>query len=242
MRPTLVLATALSLCFAGRASGQCAPPPPDSGRATAASVPFQDEIEQFEAADKANPPPTGGVVFVGSSSIRLWPNLKADFPEANVLQRGFGGSELWQVLYYAPRIVLRYCPKRIVVYAGENDLVAGRSPEQVLADYRDLVALVRQYLPSTEIAFIAIKPSESRWALADRMLRTNQLVREFSSGDPRLVYIDAYTPMLGPNGRPRRDLFVADSLHMSADGYALWRGLVAGFVYGHAASSSNPHD
>src|SRR3954471_13031562 len=132
MRAPLLLATTLSLCLVGRASSQCAPAAAHATATTTANVPFEDEIEQFEAADKANPPRKGGVVFVGSSSIRLWPNLKADFPGVNVVQRGFGGSELWQVVNCAPRIVLPYCPTRIVLYAGDNDLAAGRSPEQIL--------------------------------------------------------------------------------------------------------------
>jgi lysophospholipase L1-like esterase len=242
MRPTLVLATALSLCTTSHALGQCAPAPAHAITATTANVPFEDEIEQFEAADRASPPDSGGVVFVGSSSIRLWPNLKADFPGVNALQRGFGGSELWQVVNYAPRIVLPYCPKRIVLYAGDNDLAAGRAPEQILKDYQDFVALVHGSAPHARIAFVGIKPSGSRWALADKMRRTNQLVRDYSSTDPRLVYIDAFTPMLGRDGRPRPDLFVADSLHMNAAGYALWRDLLAGFVYGRDPIHSKAHD
>ena len=242
MGQTLVLAIGLSLCLASRAPSQCVPASAKTRVSTAANVPFEDEIEQFEAADKTNPPAKGGVLFVGSSSIRLWPNLKADFPGANVLQRGFGGSELWQVVHYVPRIVLPYCPKRIVVYAGDNDLAAGRSPEQILKDYRDFVGVVHRSLPSTSIAFVAIKPSASRWALAEKMRRTNQLVRDYSFRDPRLVYIDAFTPMLGPNGRPRPDFFVADSLHMNAAGYALWRDLLTAFVYGREPIHAKAHD
>jgi lysophospholipase L1-like esterase len=240
MRTALVVAAALSVCVGARTSGQCAPGLL-TPRASAASAPFEDEIAQFEASDKVSPPAKGGVVFVGSSSIRLWPNLKADFPGVNVVQRGFGGSELWQVVDYAPRIVLPYCPKRIVVYAGDNDLAAGRTPEQVLDDYKDFVALVRGSLPQTRIAFVAIKPSGSRWALADKMRRTNQLVRNYSSRDPKLAFIDAFTPMLGRDGAPRGDLFVADSLHMNARGYAVWRDLLTAFVYGRDNDGARVH-
>ena len=98
--------------------------------------PFGPEIRAFEEADRINRPKPGGVLFVGSSSIRLWPDLKADFPGVNVIQRGFGGSQIDQVVYYAPRIVLPYKPSVIVLYAGDNDLAAGRTPEQILADSR----------------------------------------------------------------------------------------------------------
>ena len=129
-----------------------------------------------------------------------------------------------------------------MVYAGDNDIVAGRSPEEILKDYQDFVALVRRSLPSTKIAFVAIKPSPSRWALAEKVKQANQLVRDYSSSDPSLVYIDAFTPMIGPNGRPRAELFVADSLHMTATGYALWRELLRPFVYGQNAVRSKAQE
>jgi lysophospholipase L1-like esterase len=232
MRKTLILAAALSTAVGTRTSGQCPRTSLSARPADTAAIPFEGEIEQFEASDKTSPPAKGGVVFVGSSSIALWPNLKGDFPGVNVVQRGFGGSELWEVVDYAPRIVLPYCPRRIVLYAGDNDLAAGRSPEQILTDYQNFVELVRGTLPDTKIAFVAIKPSGSRWALADKMRRTNELVRRYSATNPGLVFIDAFTPMLGANGAPRQDFFVADSLHMNASGYALWRDLLAPFVYG----------
>jgi lysophospholipase L1-like esterase len=231
MRSTLLLAAALSACLGNGAAAQCARPAIPVRSSAAANVPFEDEIEQFEASDKVSPPQQGGVVFVGSSSIRLWPNLKADFAGVNVVQRGFGGGELWQVVDYAPRIVVPYCPQRIVVYAGDNDLAAGRSPEQILKDYQDFVSLVHRSLPETRIAFVGIKPSGSRWALAEKMRKANELVRAYSSTQPGLVYIDAFTPMLGRDGRPRAELFVADSLHMNARGYAIWRDLLTPFVY-----------
>ena len=243
MTRTLLFITALAVCVGPRARGQCAPVSPATRDSATANGPFEDEIEHFEAADRISPPRRGGVVFVGSSSIRLWPNLKAYFPGANVIQRGFGGSELWQVVNYAPRIVLPYCPKRIVVYAGDNDLAAGRSPEQVLKDYEDFVELVHRNLPETKIAFIAIKPSPSRRALIDSMRRANELVRNYSSRDPRLAYVDVFSPMLTNSGPPRPELFSADSLHMNARGYEIWRKLLAPFVYGRKSGSrTRSHD
>jgi lysophospholipase L1-like esterase len=232
MRPTLVLIAAASVCAGAQVYGQsggATAPLPDSATAR---TPFEDEIEQFEAADKISPPRLGGVVFVGSSSIRLWPHLSADFPGVNVIQRGFGGSELWQAVKYATRIVLPYRPTRIVVYEGDNDLAAGRSPEQILKDYQDFVALVHETLPDTRIAFVAIKPSGSRLALIEQMRKTNWLVREYSATDSKLVYVDVFTPMLGRDGSPQPDLYAADSLHLSARGYEIWRRLLAPFVYG----------
>lgn len=205
-------------------------------RQPAAHDPFEPEIAAFEAADRAHAPPTGGVVFVGSSSIRLWTTLAADFPGTEVINRGFGGSELSDAVRYARRIVLPYRPRLVVVYAGDNDLAAGKSPQQVLRDYRAFVHLVRRRLPRTRIAFIAIKPSPARWALAPQIRTANRLVRQYSSGDRRLRYVDIYTPMLDAGGAPRRELYLEDGLHMNAAGYAIWRDRVAPVLAGHPAA------
>ena len=191
---------------------------------------WEGEIAQFEAADLANVPAPGGVVFVGSSSIRMWPDLHADFPGVNVLQRGFGGSELADAVYFAPRIVLKYRPRLIVLYAGDNDIANGKSPQTVFRDYTNFVSLVRRHLPDTRIAFISIKPSGSRWALVDKMREANALIRDYIARDPRQVYVDVFTPMLGPNGLPRDELFLEDKLHMTPAGYAIWRNLLTPIV------------
>ncbi|HKG94555.1 MAG TPA: GDSL-type esterase/lipase family protein, partial [Gemmatimonadaceae bacterium] len=194
--------------------------------APAASA-FESEIRQFEAADRAAPPAPGGVVVVGSSSVRLWPDLAGDFPGVPVLNRGFGGSTLPDVLQFAPRIVLPYRPRLVVLYAGDNDLAAGRTPAQVLSDYRAFVALVRRELPAARVAFVSIKPSPSRWAIVDQVRAANRLVRDEVARDTLQSYVDVFTPMLGAGGRPRPELFVADSLHMTPAGYALWRERLA---------------
>jgi lysophospholipase L1-like esterase len=167
---------------------------------------------------------------VGSSSIRVWPDLKADFPNIDVLQRGFGGSTLDEVDQYAPRIVLPYCPRLIVLYAGDNDLAEGRTPEQILADFKTFVGLVRPPMPKTKIVFVSIKPSTARVALLGKMREANALVRNYIATDPSLTYVDVFTPMLGPTGVPRGELFQSDGLHMNAQGYAIWRGLLQPLV------------
>ena len=191
---------------------------------------WESEIAAFEQEDRANPRRPGGVVFVGSSSIHMWPDLKADFPGVNVIQRGFGGSELADAVYYAPRIVLKYRPRMIVLYEGDNDLSNGKSPETIFRDYTNFVSTVRRALPNTRIVFISIKPSGSRWALVDKVRATNALVREYIARDPLQTYVDVFTPMLGPNGLPRDELFVDDKLHMTPAGYALWRELLTPIV------------
>ena len=188
---------------------------------------WEPEIVAFEASDRINPPHPGGVVFVGSSSIRLWQTLQNDFPGVPVLNRGFGGSVLTDVLVFANRIVVPYKPRVVVLYAGDNDLAAGRTPEQVFADFKEFVAIVHRGLPSTRVAFIAIKPSILRESIIDKGRATNQLIRDYIATDPRLAYVDVFTPMLDSSGHPRRELFLEDGLHMNAKGYAIWRDLVA---------------
>ena len=191
--------------------------------APATAAAFEPEIRAFEAADRLIPPAPGGIVFVGSSSVRLWPNLVGDFPDEPVLNRGFGGSTLPDVIYFAPRIVLPYRPRLVVLYAGDNDLAAGRTPEQVAADYTTFVRVVRDALPATRVVFISIKPSPSRWAIHEQMERANTLVAHAAGRDTLATFVDVYTPMLGASGYPRPELYQADSLHMTAAGYALWR-------------------
>jgi lysophospholipase L1-like esterase len=232
----LLFALALGACSAGGTYPPSAAPQPVSartGNAAAVSSPgFANEIAAFEAADRRDPPAPNGVLFVGSSSIRLWPSLANDFPGVRVVQRGFGGSEISDVVHYAPRIVLPYRPRLIVLYAGDNDLNAGESPESVLRDYQSFVELVRRSLPETRIAFVSIKPSGSRWALVEKMRMANELIRAYTARDPRLSYVDVFTPMLGGDGKPREELFVADRLHLSEQGYALWREILKPVVNG----------
>lgn len=218
-------------------TGACARQPPASPPAPVAAPAeacCSAEIAQFEAADRASPPPQGAVLFVGSSSVRLWPNLAADFPAVAVVQRGFGGSELDDVVHHAPRIVLPYRPRLIVLYAGDNDLASGKTPETVLQDYKAFVGVVRRELPETRIVFVSIKPSEARWALVDKMRAANALVRDYTTTDSQLYYVDTFTPMLGSDGLPRAELFLEDRLHMNAAGYALWRRLIEPIVAGAA--------
>ena len=205
--------------------------PVQTSVATPDITPFAAEILAFEAHDRAMPPAPGGIVFVGSSTLRFWSTLAADFPSQNVINRGFGGSTLPEVNMVVPRIVLPYRPHLVLLYAGDNDLAAGHTPEDILNDYRRFVSLVRRELPSVRIAFVSIKPSPSRWALVEKMRAANQLVRDEIARDPLSTYIDTFTPMLRADGRPRPELFGPDSLHMVRAGYVLWRETIAPVIH-----------
>jgi lysophospholipase L1-like esterase len=189
------------------------------------AVRWEPAIRRFEEQDRTRPPPPGQVVFVGSSSIRLW-DLAESFPGLACLNRGFGGSQLADAARYADRIVTRYAPKVVVLYAGDNDIAAGKPPDAVRGDYKRFAAAIRAKVPTAKIVFVAIKPSPRRWALADAMKTANRLVREEMKGDPRQVFVDVWPAMLGPDGAPRRELFVKDELHLSPAGYRVWAGLV----------------
>ena len=187
---------------------------------------WESTIQTFEAADKTNPPPLNAVLMIGSSSIRKWTNAPAQFPKHQLINRGFGGSHLSDSVTFVERIVTPYQPKLVVLYAGDNDIAAGKSPKRVCADFKEFVAKVQNKLPETRIAFIAIKPSPSRMKFIQPIKTANRLIRDFIAGNPKLVYVDVCTPMLGADGQPRAELFVSDQLHLSDAGYKLWARIV----------------
>ena len=226
----LSLAVALACVSPARQPAPAPSPVATAPRVAVDTTRFEREIIAFEAADRITRPSAGGILFVGSSSMRLWPDLAADFPGRTIINRGFGGSTLAEVTHYAPRIIFPYRPRLIVLYAGDNDLASGMTPEQVAGDYRRLVSVVRRQLPSSRIAYVSIKPSPSRWHLIDQYREANRLIAAEISRDPTQAYVDVFTPMIGANGRPRPELFMADSLHMTRTGYDLWRERLDRFV------------
>ena len=193
-------------------------------------VAWRASMEAFAESDRAHAPTPGGVVFVGSSSIRAWDSLEKDFPASHVVKRGFGGSRLADSAYYADRLVLPYKPRQVVVYAGENDLANGATPEAVLASFVSLAQQVHAAQPETRIAFVSIKPSPSRQAQHGAALRSNELIAAYTRSAPGLDYIDVYTPMLDSAGQPRADLFQADMLHLSPAGYAVWKNAITPYL------------
>jgi lysophospholipase L1-like esterase len=185
-------------------------------------------IAAFEKADRKNPPKPGVIVFVGSSSIRFWSTLQDDMKPLDVVNRGFGGSQIAHVNIYADRIVIPYRPRAVVLYAGDNDLSWpwSKSPERVFQDFREFVQIVHANLPDTWIYFISIKPSILRWTDWSKSQRTNEMIRNYCLTEPRVQYIDVDAAMLGLDGKPRRDIFRLDGLHMNAKGYAIWTSII----------------
>jgi len=193
---------------------------------TADPARWDEEIRAFETADASARPPDGGIVFTGSSSIRLWTSLAADFPGMPVVNRGFGGSQLREVTAYVGRIVTPYRPRQVIVYCGGNDINAGRPASEVLADFQALVRAIHAGTPTARIAYISVAPNPARWPQIATVKAANQAIKDWTTTDPRLTFIDVYPAMLGPDGQPKPDIFVADRLHMNAKGYAIWRAIV----------------
>lgn len=187
---------------------------------------FEDEIGLFETIDRVSPPTWGGILFVGSSSIRMWETLEEDFSDRPVIRRGFGGSHFSDLLHYADRVVFPYEPRLIFVYEGDNDVASGKSPARVFGDFREFVGRVKERLPGTRVAFLAIKPSRARWDYVHEMREVNALVEQRAKVDSAVVFVDTFSPMLGESGEPMDSLFVDDRLHLSPRGYAVWREIV----------------
>ena len=198
--------------------------------ATVVASKWEPEIAAFERADRESPPPKNGILFIGSSSIRLWKTLSADFPGFQVINRGFGGSQIADSVELAQRIVFPYEPRLIVFYAGGNDINAGKTPEQVVADFKAFVAKVQARLPRTKIAFISIAGNPARWAQVEEVKAVNAMIEQFARETPGVRYINVFTHMLGRDGQPRPEIFTADRLHMNEEGYKLWTKIVRPFL------------
>lgn len=188
------------------------------------------EINSLTEIDLKQTPPKDAVLFVGSSSIRSWKNLRRDFPQLNLINRGFGGSRLEDVNFYFDRIVAPYNPKTIVLYAGENDVNDGIAPEKVLADFQQFSKMVRARFPKAKLIYVSLKPSPTRWKLADKMRQTNEIVKAEIAKDKRAEFVDVWTAMLNEKGEPKPEIFVEDKLHLNEKGYAIWREVLAKYL------------
>jgi lysophospholipase L1-like esterase len=203
----------------------CASPPPNS-LATHDAAKWENDITTFERADATNPPARGCVVFSGSSYIRKWATLAADFPGMQTVNRGFGGCELADVYAYADRIIIPYAPRAVVIYAGGNDIDAGLTPDIVFGDFVALMQKLEHALPRARLVFISCPPSPKRWAETERIKTVNTLIAGYCRTHG-LTFVNTFSLMLGADGLPRAEIYDADQLHMNAKGYAIWRDAVA---------------
>lgn len=185
------------------------------------------DIDRLTKGDAEHPPAKGGVVFVGSSSIVMWKTLATDFPGVTLLNRGFGGSELADSVFYVDRVVTPYQPKIVVLYAGDNDLWSGKTPATVVADFKAFRSKVHAALPTTKVIYLSIKASPSRAKVRAQIDETNRLIAADCAATPHCEFVDVNTPMLDAKGEPRPELFLKDQLHLQPSTYAIWTKTLA---------------
>lgn len=223
----LILALLVACGFSRpRALADPATAAPPTAAKPVATARFAKEIDAFEAYDRKNAPPRDSILFVGSSTIRLWESADA-FPDLPIINRGFGGSTIDDVTYYADRIVFKYKPRVIVFYSGDNDLASGRTVDRVYNDFRRFAESVREHLPNTRLIYLSVKPSTSRWKFWPLAQEVNSRVEKLAGEMKFITYVDTAPTILGPDGKPNDSLFRDDKLHMNAKGYARWNELLA---------------
>jgi Lysophospholipase L1 and related esterases len=193
---------------------------------TAQQPPFYNEIQAYKKQDSLQFPPKNAILFVGSSSFNFWKDVQDYFPNHTIINRGFGGSTLKDVIYYAPEIIYPYAPKQVVIYCGENDLGQGATPDTVFNRFTTLFGMIRKRFKNIPIVYVSIKPSPSRQHLMPQMVEANTMIREFLAKQKRTAFVDVYSKMIDENNQPRKEIFTNDNLHINAKGYELWKGLI----------------
>lgn len=194
--------------------------------------PFWNDILAFKKQDSAQQPPANAIVLVGSSSFTRWKDVSAYFPGNTIINRGFGGSVLTDVIRYTYDIILPYRPKQVLVYCGENDLASSDTitAEEVAQRFKTLFGMIRQNLPNTVIGFVSIKPSPSRASIQGKVKEANKLIKAFLKKQKRAQFIDIYDAMLDRSGNMREELYVEDRLHMKPEGYKIWQKVMAPYL------------
>jgi len=186
--------------------------------------PFWEDIQSFKKQDSIIAPAKKQILFVGSSSFTKWTDVQNYFPGYKIINRGFGGSSLPDVIRYADEIIIPYRPKQILIYCGENDLAASDTitAQIVFNRFKKLFVLIRKTLPRVPIVFVSLKPSPSRAHLMPKMTAANTMIKNYLSKNKSTGFVDVYHKMLKPNGKPLDNIFLEDKLHMNAEGYKIW--------------------
>ena len=214
-RYTMIAATLLFLLAACGTNKQEAKP---------ADAPFSNDIRNFKKQDSISFPPKNAILFIGSSSFTKWTDVQDYFPGFTIINRGFGGSTLLDQIHYTKDIVFPYQPKQIIIYCGENDLASSDSVTAMMVfdRFKELFQIIRGKTDAS-IAYVSMKPSPSRRHLFSKMREGNQLVKDFLTTQKNTAFIDVHQPMLNETGEPVPEIFLDDSLHMNAKGYAIWK-------------------
>ena len=198
-----------------------------------AQAPFYNDIQSFKKQDSVYFPAKHAILFVGSSSFTKWKDVQNYFPGYPIINRGFGGSTLPDVIRFANDIIIPYQPKQIIIYCGENDIAGADTTVngKTVADrFKQLFLLIRHQLPTVPIAYVSMKPSPSRKHLWPKMIEGNALIKKFLSRQQQTAFIDVYHKMFNSDGTVMNDIFIEDNLHMNAKGYAIWQKAIAPFL------------
>lgn len=184
---------------------------------------WEDAIQKFEKGDSLKPVEPGANLFVGSSSVAIWQDVSEYFPDHKVLNRGFGGSQFSDLLYYVDRVVYPYKPAKIFVYEGDNDIAAGDSSKEIMKEVKKLRKLIKKELGDTPVVFISPKPSVARWEMKDQYEELNAKLKKYAEKTKNTQYADVWNPALDENGMVFTNIFRDDNLHMNAEGYKIWQ-------------------
>ena len=197
---------------------------------TTSTIPFQEEINVFIKKDSIAMPADNSILFVGSSSFNYWKDISNYFPGYAIINRGFGGSSLTDIIHFNQETILKYKPKQIYIYCGENDIAASDTitPQIVFERFKTLYTIIRNRLGNKiPIMYVSIKPSVARWSMEEKFVAANSLIRNFINKQKQTQFLDVHSAMLDTNGEVYKDIFIADKLHMNAKGYAIWQKIIA---------------
>ena len=191
---------------------------------------WEETIQKFEASDKENPKPEGANLFVGSSSFAIWKDIQDYFPDYQIINRGFGGSNYEDLLYYVDRVVIPYKPAKVFIYEGDNDVARGDEVKDILKRVKKVRKIIKKKLPETEVAILAAKPSIRRWELADEYIKLNQELDLFACKTDKTEFVDVWNPVIGEDGKVFDHIFLEDNLHMNAEGYKIWQKIIEPYL------------
>ena len=191
---------------------------------------FQKEIDTIDLKYHSRINSRDLIVFTGSSSIRRWKNIQDYFPGKNIINTGFGGSQLSDLLFYSDSVIIKYKPIQVFIYEGDNDIAAGKKADAVVNEADLLFKKIIKETPNTQIVIISVKPSVLRWGLKDDYIKLNKLYRKFSLENKNIKFIDVWTPLLNKEGSPKKEIFISDSLHINKLGYDIWAGEIKRFI------------
>jgi lysophospholipase L1-like esterase len=197
---------------------------------TTSTIPFQAEIDVFIKKDSIAMPAANSILFVGSSSFNYWKDISNYFPGYPIINRGFGGSSLTDIIHFNQETILKYKPKQIYIYCGENDIAASDTitPAIVFERFKTLYTIIRTHLGNkVPIMYVSIKPSVARWSMEEKFVASNSLIRNFINKQKQTQFLDVHSAMLDTNGMVFKDIFIGDKLHMNAKGYAIWQKIIA---------------